>query len=560
MLKKIKNLFSQESTVTSEISWEKILGKNWESVKGLAKTADHNSHRVLIATSMGGFQVGALLESTLAVALVLRGAAVDILLDDAFLPACQLTTISAGSPEEMLGSSAPPYCSTCFPNGKKMFEPLGLPIYWYSQLVRKEQIDEAQRISQSLPYEGIEDFRLDDLAVGEHAMAGALRYFARGDLHDEPSGESILRLYLKSALLSVYVIRALLKLNKYDVVCFNHGIYAPQGLIGEVCRHENVRVVNWNPAYRKHSFVFSHNDSYHHTMITESVKQWENLKWSQHLKVPLLEYLESRKTGTQDWIWFHEKPEEKLVQISEEIGVDFSRPVIGALTSVMWDAKLHYKANAFPNMIDWIKSTVEYFSKRPDLQLLIRVHPAEIRGTLPSRQPLMGEIQRLFPVLPSNVFVIPPESQVSTYAIMEQCDSVIIYNTKTGIEASSMGVPVIVAGEAWIRNKGFTLDASSPETYNILLDRLPLSERLSVDQLERARKYAFHFFFRRMIPLPFISPVEPKAAKMQLNINSLDDLLPGKYKGLDIVCDGILHNTDFEYPAELYVNAGKTDL
>jgi hypothetical protein len=425
----------------------------------------------------------------------------------------------------------------------------------------KEQVDEAQGIAQAISYGEIENFRLDNLAVGEHALAGALRYFARGDLHDEPSGEAILRLYLKSALLSVYAIRALLKLNKYDVACFNHGIYAPQGLIGEVCRQESLRVVNWNPAYRKHSFVFSHNDSYHHTMITEPVSRWENLKWSRKLEVPLMDYLESRKLGTQDWIWFHEKPEEKLAQISEEVGVDFSRPVIGALTSVMWDAKLHYKSNAFPNMVEWLRFTIEYFAKRPDLQLLIRIHPAEIRGTLPSRQPLMSEIQRLFPILPSNVFVIPPESQVSTYAVMAQCDTIIIYNTKTGIEASSMGIPVIVAGEAWVRSKGFTLDASSSEEYRALLNQLPLSKRLSSDQLERARKYAFHFFFRRMIPLPFIiNSAGPKAAKMRLDINHLDQLRPGKYEGLDIICDGILNGTDFEYLAEMHVQANAGNL
>lgn len=557
MLRKIKGLFSspENASPAPASGWSGILGKDWEQIKQTVNDPARDAPRVLLATSMGAFQAGTLLESTLAVSLTLRNAKVDVLLDDAYLPACQITTINVGNVEEMLSSDSLPFCAACQTSGRKMFEPLGLPIYWYSQLVTKEQESEAGRISQSLPYAEIEEFRLDELAVGEHALAGALRYFARGDLRDEPAGETILRLYLKSALLSVYVIRALLKKNKYDVACFNHGIYTPQGLIGEVCRQQGVRVVNWNPAYRKHSFVFSHNDSYHHTMITESVSRWENLPWSQRLETPLMDYLDSRKTGAQDWIWFHEKPEEKLAQISEETGVDFSKPVIGALTSVMWDAKLHYKSNAFSNMVDWTKFTIEYFAGRPDLQLLIRVHPAEVRGTLPSRQPLMGEIKRLFPVLPSNVFVIPPESQVSTYAVIEQCDTVIIYNTKTGIEASSVGIPVIVAGEAWIRNKGFTSDASSPEIYRQLLDQLPVLKRMSPAHLERARKYAFHFFFRRMIPLPFIKPVEPKAAKMQLDITRLEELNPGRFKGLDIICAGILDGIEFEYPAELYIGS-----
>jgi hypothetical protein len=66
-----------------------------------------------------------------------------------------------------------------------------------------------------------------------------------------------------------------------------------------------------------------------------------------------------------------------------------------------------------------------------------------------------------------------------------------------------MGIPVIVAGEAWIRNTGVTIDVGSQEEYFRALDRLPLPGRLPPETVRRARQYAFHFFFRRMIPIPF---------------------------------------------------------
>jgi hypothetical protein len=307
-------------------------------------------------------------------------------------------------------------------------------------------------------------------------------------------------------------------------------------------------VVNSNPAYRKQTFVFSHGNSYHFTMISEPTDTWESLPWSPRLQKVTLDYLKSRWKGTEDWIWFHEKPEEDVANIVREVGASVSRHWIGMLTNVMWDAQLHYGSNAFPNMLEWVLHTIRRFEQRPDLQLVIRVHPAEIRGAIPSRQPIVPEIRRAFPVLPPNVFLIPPESQVSTYAVMERCDSVLIYNTKTGIELASMGVPVVVAGEAWIRNKGFSLDASSIAEYDAILDRLPLGRRLDSEQLQRARKYAFHFFFRRMVPLPFITSPEP--FRFALQIKSLDDLRPGRSLGLDVVCDGILRGSPFIFPAE----------
>ena len=41
---------------------------------------------------------------------------------------------------------------------------------------------------------------------------------------------------------------------------------------------------------------------------------------------------------------------------------------------------------------------------------------------------------------------------MSTYALMSLCNTAIIYGTKMGVELTSVGMPVVVAGEAWIRN------------------------------------------------------------------------------------------------------------
>ena len=159
--------------------------------------------------------------------------------------------------------------------------------------------------------------------------------------------------------------------------------------------------------------------------------------------------------------------------------------------------------NAFPNMVEWVLETIRYFDKRPDLQLIIRVHPGEILAETRARQTVTDEIRRFFPKLPNNVFVIPPESNISTYALMSQCNAVIIYGTKTGVELTSIGIPVIVAGEACIRNKGITLDANSPEEYFRTIGSGCRLRNGSVKKMtQRARKYAYHFFFRRMIPLP----------------------------------------------------------
>lgn len=514
-------------------------------------SSSDNGPRILIGTSAGGFVPGAIVESMLAVALTLRGAKVHILLCDELLPACIQAMLHFLPSQSEFAAHGPQQhlCANCFAPGYEMYRSLGLPVHRYSDFISADDRGSAHSSATEIPISEIESYQLDGLAVGEHALAGALRFFASGNLSAEPDAEPILRRYFEASLITTQVTRHLLDSYEFAAACFHHGIYVPQGLIGEVARAKDVRVINWNPAYRKQCFIFSHHDTYHHTLLQEPTANWEHLSWDTQMEDEVMDYLKSRWHGTKDWIWFHEKPEEDLASIAAELGVDFNRPCIGMLTNVMWDAQLHYRANAFPNMLEWVIQTIRYFISRPELQLLIRVHPAEIRGTLPSRQPLVAEIQRVFPNLPKNIIVIPPESQVSTYAAMSQCDTVIIYGTKTGVELTSMGIPTIVAGEAWIRNKGITRDATTPAQYFEMLDELPQRQRLDERVTERARKYAYHFFFRRMIPLSFMK--ESKVgAPFRLELETIEQLLPGRDLGLDVICDGIMNGREFIYPAE----------
>lgn len=501
--------------------------------------------RVLIATSIGSHLPAMQMETTLAVALALRGAKVQALLCDGILPGCQMCEPRFFPNTSRFAKFGPSMdlCGHCFDPGRKAYMDAQIPVHAYSALLSNEDRQWAEQLTATIPIADIESYTLDGMPLGEHAKAGALRFFARATIDTELFAETVLRRYFKAALLTARVIEGLLRKEYFDVAVFHHGIYVPQGVIGEVLRRKGVRVVNWNPAYRKNCFIFSHNDTYHHTLMTEPVAVWESMSWSEKEDRRISDYLRSRWQGENDWIRFTENPQFGKERILGEIGCDPDKPIVGCLTNVMWDAQLHYPANAFNNMLEWLIHTIRYFQTRPDLQLVIRVHPAEIRGAVPTKQPVVDEIRRYFPSLPSNVFIVPPESSVSTYVLAELCDSVIIYGTKTGVELTSAGIPVIVAGEAWIRGKGVTTDASSVEEYDRILTSLPMRRRLDGTVITRAKKYAYHFFFRRMIP---VNVFDSASGIPLYSFNGpISKLKPEKDKGLDCICNGILYGTPF---------------
>lgn len=511
--------------------------------------------RILIATGTGGHLPSLTLESLLGVALTQRNTGVDFLLCDGVLPACSMCEINWYTDALDFAQKGPvDRCQSCHAPAFHMLDSAGLSHFGLGGQLTDVEWEEARQLATSIDRQDISAYVVEGISVGEHALAGALRFYARGELDDSVVAEAVLRRYFEAALLTYHATRRLLVNGRYKVAVLNHGIYVPQGVIAETARQLGVRVVTWHPAYRRGCFIFNHDETYHHGLLTESISSWDKMRWGDVHKNQIEHYLRSRWVGKQDWVRFHRDPEFDLGAIQRETGLDLALPTIGLLTNVVWDAQLHYQANAFPSMLDWLRKTIAYFERRPDLQLLIRVHPAEITGTLPTRQPAVDEIRRAFPRLPANVFIITPESRLSTYVAMAHCNAVVIYGTKTGVELAATGVPVIVAGEAWIRGKGVTLDASSEADYFRLLDTLPLPVRLDDAIRERALKYAYHFFFRRMIPLECVE--ERKGwPPFGVAIRSLSDLSPGSSQGLDVVCDGILAGTPFIYPAEEMVSA-----
>jgi hypothetical protein len=512
-----------------------------------ARAGARGGPRVLIATNSGGHFGIAGIDRILAIALTLRGAAVKTLLCDRAATACFLSEINLQPDVERFAHAGPGrlLCGLCYAPAMRRAQEIDLDVIRRSSLLTAEDRAEAARLAAAVPADEIGQFEWHGLPIGEHALAGALRFFARGTLAPEgEAGLRILRRYFEAAIMTAASSRRLVDRLRPEVVVAHHAIYEPQGVVAAVCRQHGVRVVAWNPAYRKKTFIFSHGDTYHHTLLEEPVDRWENRPLTAQQRSQTLAYLNARRQGTEDWIRFHQA-NAGTEPIRARLGIRADAPIIAAFTNVFWDAQLHYPANAFRNQGEWLAETVRWAESRPDICLVIRVHPAELTGSPPSRQPAIEEIRRAFPMLPRNVILVGPDSDLSSYGLAEAADSVLVYGTKMAVELSAIGIPVIVAGEAWIRNKGITQDATSPETYRDMLAQLPARRRLSDAEQERAILYAHHFFFRRMIPLGFVEPM-PGPRRFTAAIRDLSALEAGADPGLDVICAGILQGTPFE--------------
>jgi hypothetical protein len=54
-----------------------------------------------------------------------------------------------------------------------------------------------------------------------------------------------------------------------------------------------------------------------------------------------------------------------------------------------------------------------------------------------------------------------------------------------------------------------------------------------------------------MVPVPSMVPTKA-IPPFNVVIDGIEDLLPGRQPGLDVICDGILNGSPFIFPAESY--------
>jgi len=531
--------------------WDQILKGDWEHWNARVKAAI-GGPKVLIATGVGGNSLLTPLETLYAVALTLRGAEVHFLICDKTLPACQNSVCTDMESQLDFLRNGPDKCDWCFETGFKTLSQLNLPVHLIGSLLTEEDKQEASKLVNNLNIEELMSLKIDGIDIEESVRSASLRYFGRGDFEGEPNARDIIERYTIAAIYSAKTFDRLWKNQKFEHMLVNQGCYVPQGISIEVAKKHATHITCWDMSYLKNCVTFSHEDTYLKTIFTEPVAQWQTMDWNSKMENEIDDYLKTRWSGEFDWMRLSTPSSDSdVLRDLKALGFNPDKPTIGLLTNVIWDAQLLYDANAFPNMLEWLLKSIDYFSQKPELQLLIRIHPAEKKCWLNSRQLALDEINKAFPDLKPNIVIIPAESPINTYEAMGLCDSVLIYATTAGLELSCLGIPVVVSGEGWIRNKGISYDVSSQEDYFKLLNSFPLQERLSKEQVTQAKKYAYHFFFRKSVPLSMLTPLPYENRCYEIRPVGIAGFEAGADLGLDIICDGILNADEFTYPHEL---------
>jgi hypothetical protein len=295
------------------------------------------------------------------------------------------------------------------------------------------------------------------------------------------------------------------KTYRPDVVVVPNGTVQELGIIYRVARHLQIPVTTYEFGDQRQRIWLAQNAE---VMQQETLDLW-NARQQMPLTEAQMERLQSLFMARQRAaIWenfarlWQDTPAKGGERVRAELGLD-ERPVVMLATNVLGDSLTLGRQIFSSSMAEWISRTVQYFTGRPDVQLVIRVHPGEI---LTHGQSMADVVRSVLPILPEHIRLIDSRDKQNTYDLMEVADLGLVYTTTVGLEMSMMGLPVIVTGKTHYRGRGFTCDPDTWVAYYKLIGQIlenPADFRLKREQVELAWQYAYRFFFEFPRPFPW---------------------------------------------------------
>lgn len=404
----------------------------------------------------------------------------------------------------------------------------------------------AKEYIQNLDVDFIADWKYEYFPIGRWA----LRTYYNNQLISHKSGwnkeeESEIRNLAYNVIIMCIASAKMIEDVNPEIIYSNDSFYYPWSILELIARNKGIPFYNGYGDFRK--------DSYSYAMNVPVIEMYLESAWKtfsrQVLKVRETEfiknYVSNRRYG-RDMAINTADPFESARKVNKnsvygEIRGEKKTALLAA--NITWDAAAIDKGILFENLIDWILYTVDLFSKHTEWQLIVKAHPGEVYKYFPEARERICLIvlERYNYQLPENIVLINADAPVSVYDLFGHINLGIVYTSTVGLEMCCNAIPTITVAKAPYSGKGFTYDPVTIEEYEsriITLMNFKMPDEKVKIMVRQAEKFFLLYYFVYMLPIPFYAFSYGKG--VQLKMSGASELLPGKNKVWDYICDSIL--------------------
>ena len=168
----------------------------------------------------------------------------------------------------------------------------------------------------------------------------------------------------------------------------------------------------------------------------------------------------------------------------------------------MVGARVFEKVPLFKTQVEWIAALVEFLKIRPDIFLIVRVHPREFPNRRDGRKSEHAKLlEDALSRLPANAAVNWPADQISIYDLVEEADVFLNSWSSTGKDMALLGIPtVIYSDEMPLYPIELNYFASTREGYFAAIEKA-LEDGWNAEIIRRSYRWAAYEFSRSTIDI-----------------------------------------------------------
>jgi hypothetical protein len=373
-------------------------------------------------------------------------------------------------------------------------------------LYARSVFEKAQPVLKAISFLGLKPARKIPAALAralEQVTAFDTQYTLQRE--DVSGDEPIYHLRAKRNQAAARLALAYFENNRPDVVVVPNGMIQEYAAVYETARYLDIPAVTYEFDEHNQRILLDQN----RLVIQHFTDDLWAARKDRKLDAGQREWLENFLAGRQglttgeDFAHLWQKASRAGgASVRAALGLD-DRPVVLLPTNVLGDSATLGLTVFSRSMTEWLQRLILFLAGRPEIQLVVRIHPAETWTVGPSVAEIIHEV---LPELPAHIHLVGSSEKVNTYDLMEIADLALVYTTTAGLEMATRGIPVVVSGRAHYRKKGFTLDADTWDEYFSVLNRAlsnSRSQHLTVDQTELAWNYAYFYFAEYPRPFPW---------------------------------------------------------
>ncbi len=405
-------------------------------------------------------------------------------------------------------------CEKCKRNDRLLREGFGLDGPIMQSLLTIQDNEEAEKIISSVSPESFHAIERDGVPLGRIALYQLVIRKKRitTDLNSADWDEYLFE--FRNTVYAWLAARKLLDIHKPDRVIVYNGMYSVNRAACLLAEARNIPAMflhaGVNLSNRLQTLMLGRGDTF--TYYPKLVSQWPRFSG-----IPCTSRLLAKVTGHylqliegRSVFVYSKGKSNQAFDLRRYFGISPSQKVAVAtlgsydeeVAAEMIGARTYQKTPLFKTQVEWIAALKEFLKTRPDVFLIVRVHPREFPNRRDDRKSAHAELlEKVLMQLPKNAAVNWPADQISIYDLVEETDVFLNSWSSTGKDMALLGIPTVVySDEIPLYPVELNYFGDTIDSYFAAIEQA-LEDGWSFDKVRQSYRWAAYEFVRSTIDI-----------------------------------------------------------